>query len=129
MTDRVKAYRERQKAAGLAQLSLWLDNGTIQLLKQLSEQQQRPPGDIVAAALLQSGLGDSAKREATPAPVQEEGPPLPELVRQVVSEVLAQIQPAAPPPPEESTPPETTPVTLIESSLPCPFLYQRPMPL
>jgi hypothetical protein len=123
MTDRVKAYRERQKAAGLAQLSLWLDNGTIQLLKTLSEQQQRSPGDIVASALLQT----SSTHIIPAAPVHNEHPPLPELVRQIVSEILAQSQPE-PLPPEELIPPEPTPVT-DTTSLPCSFLYQRPMPL
>ena len=51
MSERVKAYRERQKAAGLSQVSLWLDGPTIQLLKQAVDTQQKLPGEIVATAL------------------------------------------------------------------------------
>lgn len=51
MSERVKAYRARQKAAGLSQVSLWLDAPTVQLLKQAVDAQQKLPGEIIATAL------------------------------------------------------------------------------
>ncbi|MBF0184192.1 MAG: hypothetical protein HQM06_07375 [Magnetococcales bacterium] len=130
MTDRVKAYRDRQKAAGLAQLSLWLDTATLHLLKQIAEKQNRPPGEIVAEAM-QAWLADkpewandTVKKEES-APL---APLLPELIRQVVAELLPHLTP--PPAEPEKQPPATSIDTPSDPShtLPCPFLYHRPLP-
>ncbi|MBF0162113.1 MAG: hypothetical protein HQL88_07480 [Magnetococcales bacterium] len=98
MNDRVKAYRERQKAAGLSQVTLWLDGPTAALLKQATAIQQRQPGEIIAAAL-HTWWAHQAQTTPNPTAATERMPPLPdtatdpallrEWVRQLVQEELA----------------------------------------
>lgn len=123
MNDRVKAYRERQKAAGLSQVSLWLDAPTVKLLKHAAEGQQRQPGEIVSLAL-HAWWATQAPTETplpTSAPTPTAPPALPDptqlraMVRAVVQEVLAESHPTQPP--ENPDP------------LPRPSLYQWPISL
>ncbi|MBF0399744.1 MAG: hypothetical protein HQL90_03140 [Magnetococcales bacterium] len=114
MSERVKAYRARQRAAGLSQVSLWLDAPTVQLLKQAAEARQQLPGEIVAVALQTWWAGvdhappspaDKREPKKQPEPV---APAVPDisllrgLVHHMVQEELTAIGakkiPLAPPP-------------------------------
>ncbi|MBF0461109.1 MAG: hypothetical protein HQL87_06920 [Magnetococcales bacterium] len=91
MNERVKAYRERQKAAGLSQVSLWLDDPTARLLKQTAETQQQTPGELVTMALhawwTRPDTTAPHKSDSTPTVMPDAGT-LREWVRQMVHEEL-----------------------------------------
>ncbi|MEO5340537.1 MAG: hypothetical protein H7837_08480 [Magnetococcus sp. MYC-9] len=81
--DRVKAYRERQKAAGLTQVSLWLDATTVRLLKQAAATHQRLPGEVVATALQEWHV----RQEQSPTPPPDTKPAAePAMLRQWVQQ-------------------------------------------
>ncbi len=121
MNERVKAYRERQKAAGLSQVSLWLDAPTVQLLKQATATQHRLPGEVIATALhtwwshldhstppVSAKEGDQA--DASPATTPETAL-LRELVHKMVQEALANTNETVTTTPLPSDPEETAGLT------------------
>ncbi|MEO5348814.1 MAG: hypothetical protein H7836_04125 [Magnetococcus sp. YQC-3] len=127
MSDRVRAYRERQKAAGLSQVTLWLDAPTVALLKRAAEIQQKQPGEVVSLALnswwesqdqprpVPTKKADLEPEPTPPPPVLPDPELLRSLVQQMVQEALAAARPTQPP--------------TQQDPLPRPSLYKWPISL